>query len=466
MGPGTSAPRASLATDGCGDITGRRFGVTEKPDARLPITAAVLVGSDATVVVSLVESLQGACEEVVVVTLAGQPIAAEGLPPAARLIAAEGPAAGPLDALASAMEAARNEWVLAISAGGSRLEPELIAALWARRDGFDAVVCENPGGSSPVPALYRVATCLPAAQAALATGRHRLAALLLGVKVGDAPAAAMPPLAHPPASGFLGSALTPGASAAVRVDVTVGRARPMPSERPITIFLNAVEVATTQATPRDLEELAAGFLVAEGLIRDRKLLVSIDADAARGLVYVVSEEVAPEDLAVRARYLTSGCGGGVTFASVGHARGMSPVVSELTVSATQLYALVGEMAHAAIMYQESGGVHACGLARGGRLLFVREDVGRHNAVDKLLGRAWLDDIPTSDAVLISTGRISYEMAVKAAKAAVPIVATRSAVTDLAADIGDELGITLVGYVRGKKLTVYTHPERVLAPEGD
>ena len=169
---------------------------------------------------------------------------------------------------------------------------------------------------------------------------------------------------------------------------------------------------------------------------------------------------------MRARYLTSGCGGGVTFASVGHARGMSPVLSELTVSATQLYTLVGEMAHAAVMYHETGGVHACGLARGGRLLFVREDVGRHNAVDKLLGRAWLDDIPTSDAVLISTGRISYEMAVKAAKAAVPIVATRSAVTDLAADIGDELGITLVGYVRGKKLTVYTHPERVLAPEGD
>ena len=134
----------------------------------------------------------------------------------------------------------------------------------------------------------------------------------------------------------------------------------------------------------------------------------------------------------------------------------------MRVSADELYDLIGDMARRAEMYRDSGGVHACGLAREGKLLIVREDVGRHNALDKVLGRAWLDRIPTADAILLSTGRLSYEMTVKAAKSRVPIAVSRSAVTDLAADVADELSITLVGYARGGKLTVYTAAERVTA----
>ena len=134
----------------------------------------------------------------------------------------------------------------------------------------------------------------------------------------------------------------------------------------------------------------------------------------------------------------------------------------MRVSADELYDLIGEMARRAEMYRDSGGVHACGLAREGKLAIVREDVGRHNALDKVLGRAWLDRIPTEDAILLSTGRLSYEMTVKAAKSRVAIAVSRSAVTDLAADVASELNITLVGYARGGKLTVYTGAERIVA----
>ncbi len=117
------------------------------------------------------------------------------------------------------------------------------------------------------------------------------------------------------------------------------------------------------------------------------------------------------------------------------------------------------------MYRDTGGVHACGLARAGKLEIVREDVGRHNALDKVLGHAWLERIPTGDAILLSTGRLSYEMTVKAAKSRVPIAVSRSAVTDLAADVADpSCNITLVGYARGGKLTVYTGAERITSAE--
>jgi len=229
--------------------------------------------------------------------------------------------------------------------------------------------------------------------------------------------------------------------------------------------MNDVEVATMQATPDDLEELAAGFLVSEGLLEDRDALRSISVDHKRGLIYVESEEAVPDELTFRRRYLTSGCGKGVTFSSVGHARSLTPVEPGFRASASDLHNWMRVMSEQAGKYRDTGGMQACALAGGGKVRIVREDVGRHNAVDKVLGRAWLDRLPTDDAVLLSTGRVSYEMAVKAAKAGVPLIVSKSAVTDLAGEIAAALGITVIGYARGGSMVVYTHPERVIEPEG-
>jgi len=460
---------------------------------KLPITAAVLAGGrslrmgvDKTLLdvdgQPLVARVAGAvgevCAETLVITNRPDALAEAGLGADVRVLQDEVAYQGPLGGLVTALASASHDWMLAVAADMPHLTPGIVRALWELRDGADAVVPVTEKGREPLLALYRVAACLPAAREVLATGRRRPVAVFSKVTTVEVPADALrsvdPDLrslinVNTPADLIEARDNAEGEPRYVRggvklevVEVSNRRStRSMPSEMPVTIYLNDREIATTQATPVDLEDLAVGFLLSEGLLSDRESLGAVDVDAKRGLVWVTSAEEVPADIAERARYLTSGCGRGITFASVGHARGLAHVDSQMRVSADALYDLIGDMARRAEMYRDSGGVHACGLAHGTTLQIVREDVGRHNAVDKVLGRAWFDRIPTTDAILLSTGRLSYEMTVKAAKSAVPIAVTRSAVTDLAADIADELGITLVGYARGGKLTVYTAPERIV-----
>lgn len=468
--------------------------MTSHDDMRLPVTAAVLAGGrsmrmgvDKTlldfdgrpIITRVVDAVSAACAETIIVTNRPDALAGVTLPAGTRIIQDEVAYQGPLGGLVTAFGAAKTEWVLVVAADMPHLEPSIVRALWDVRDGGDVVVPVAEKGYEPLLALYRVAACAEPAREVLATGRRRLVAFFPRVKVVEVPVDAL--RTADPDLRSLVNVNTPSDLADAReaieqkhdsarplevVEVGTRRTRGMPSELPITVHLNDAEVATMQATPSDLEELAIGFLHAEGMLTDRSALRSVDADAKRGLVWVTSDEQVPADLAERTRYLTSGCGKGVTFSSVGHARGLEPVASDTTVIADDVYALVRALAGAATMYRETGGMHAAGFGRGSELLIAREDVGRHNAVDKVLGRAWLDGVDTGGGVLVATGRISYEMAVKAAKARVAAVASRSAVTDLAADLGDRLGISLLGYVRGGKLNVYTHPERVLASRED
>jgi len=468
--------------------------VTSLNDTRLPITAAVLAGGrsmrmgvdktlldvDGRPLVSrVVDAVGEVCAHTLIATNRPESLAELGLAADVRILRDEVAYQGPLGGLATALAETTDEWMLAVGADMPHLTPDVIRALWDLRGDADAVVPVTPKGLEPLLALYRVEACLPAAREVLATGRRRIVAVFARVKTVEVPEDALRRV--DPDLRSLINVNTPADLADARetasdephfkrggvklevMEVSNRRStRSMPSETPVTIFLNDSEIATTQATPHDLEDLAAGFLLSEGLLTNRDALVSIDADAKRGLVWVTSTEAIPAGQDERKRYLTSGCGRGVTFASVGDARGLAPIDSEMRVSADQLYDLIGSMARRAEMYRDSGGVHACGLARLGKLEVVREDVGRHNALDKVLGHAWRERIPTGDAILLSTGRLSYEMTVKAAKSRVPVAVSRSAVTDLAADVADELNITLVGYARGGKLTVYTAAERIVA----
>lgn len=453
---------------------------------RIPVTAAVLAGGrsmrmgvdktllpvdGASLLSRVVDAVGGVCAHTVVVTNREEQIAEAGLPGDTAVLIDEVPFQGPLGGLVTALKGAPDDWVLAVAADIPWLEPELIRALWAARDGAQVVVPVTEKGLEPLLALYS-RDCLAAARHVLATGRRRLVAMFPELKVVELPLESL--RAADPELRSLVNVNTPEDLEEVREIETATQAATsvvrssdrhggkMPVERPITVFMNDVEVATMQATPDDLEELAAGFLVSEGLLTDRAALGSVVADHKRGLVYVETSEEVPDELTFRRRYITSGCGKGVTFSSVGHARDLEPVAPGFTVFADELHAWMRVMNDQATKYRDTGGMQACALAAGGTVRIVREDVGRHNAVDKVLGRAWLDGLDTHGAVLLSTGRVSYEMAVKAAKAGVPVVASKSAVTDLAADIADSLGITVAGYVRGGSMVVYTHGDRIVA----
>ena len=157
------------------------------------------------------------------------------------------------------------------------------------------------------------------------------------------------------------------------------------------------------------------------------------------------------------RILTSGCGGGITF-RIDH-RLFPRLRLPLRVRPAELAARMKDLFGAAVHYQRSRGIHGAALADGERLLLVAEDVGRHNAVDKVKGEALLRGIPTEDRILLSTGRVSSEMLLKAARMGVPIVASRTSPTEMAVALAEQLDVTVCGYVRPDSLNVYAGRRR-------
>lgn len=456
---------------------------------RLPVTAAILAGGrsermgadktllpvgGAPLILRVLDVVSSVCEEAFVVTNDPSALAEAALPSGIAVYTDEVPAQGPLGGLTTALANARPGWVLVVAADLPWLSPEVVRALWEVRDGAQVVVPVSDAGKEPLLALYHT-DCLAAAREAMASGRRRIVGFFASVPVVEVPLSALREV--DPDLGSLVNVNTPEDLLRARESIpsheevrhpTVTpapwRERRLPVERPVTLHLGDTEIATIQASPDDLEDLAVGFMVTEGLLTDQALLEGVTVDHERGLVWVRTSEPVPDDLAYRRRYITAGCGKGVTFASVGHMEGLKQLPEGPAVDSATLYGLMGQLARGAERYRDSGGSHACSIAIGGRTLLVREDVGRHNALDKLLGRAWLDRIETEGAVILTTGRISYEMAVKVAKMGAPIAVSRTAVTDLAARVAEHVGLTLVGYARGGRMVVYTHPERVTSEE--
>jgi FdhD protein len=439
-----------------------------------------------------IEAVYPLAAQTILVTNRPDEVIREQLPDDVLIVTDEVAYQGPLGGIVSACVHAKHPWLLTIAADMPWINSDVVRYLWDKREGSDVVIPVGPRGPEPLLALYRKEVVEPKGRAVLASGRRRIVAMFDELRVNEVARADLEKLDPSLASFFnintradfakaqsetpLTSAIEPhqfGSDESarhkqerVRLQFIHDTLRKLPVEAPITIHLGDVEVATVQATPSNIDDLAIGFLVSEGLLTDREKLKGVDIDAKRGAVYVSSDEVIPDDLVHRTRYVTSGCGKGITFSSIGHARNITPIQSSLTIDVRELYEWMAQLATKSIEYHEHGGCHSCGLVIDHTLVLSREDIGRHNAVDKVVGHAWLDRMDLSNAVLLSSGRISYEMVVKAAKSHIPIIASRSATTDLAVEIANELYITLAGYVRGRKVMVYTHTDRIVEGERD
>lgn len=228
---------------------------------------------------------------------------------------------------------------------------------------------------------------------------------------------------------------------------------PVPSEMPLTISVNGQEIATILCTPTRLTQLVLGFLYSEGIIANRHEVASLRVceDESVADVRLTKTEYATPPR----RTLTSGCGSGVSFAT------QAPRVdSDLVVTPEEVLSLMKQLYQQQNLFQLGGGIHCSALCNRKQILMLAEDIGRHNTLDKIMGECLIRGRSTQDGILLTTGRISSEMLLKAARMQTPIVVSRGSPTERAIALGKELGITVIGYARGNRLSVFSCEERL------
>ena len=248
------------------------------------------------------------------------------------------------------------------------------------------------------------------------------------------------------------------------VELDDGRADTVAEERPVTLYGNGLKLATVLCLPRALRQVAAGVAAYLGLIEERSELHRMEVDY-RGRRVRMELDATDEDIRRSAQVLvTSTCGATIYGGGRSpHAEGRTE--GGFTIAGRRLTDGLRKLRAMAPVFDSTGATHqaAC-IGAGGSVRYFAEGVGRHSAVDRLVGAAVLDDTPLARTALLSTGRISSEMVVKTARAGMPLAASRSAATSNAVDLAAKHGVTLVGFARGDRMNVYTGGERVKRDE--
>jgi FdhD protein len=241
----------------------------------------------------------------------------------------------------------------------------------------------------------------------------------------------------------------------------------IPAERPLTVYVDRRELVTLMTLGAHPEWLVLGYLRNQRLVHSIDEIESITVDWDVGAAAVKTRKgIAKFKERTAKRVVTTGCGQGSVFGNL-----MDEVDSirlpEARITQTQLYAIVNEIRLQESTYKSAGSVHGCALFEGAKMLLFVEDVGRHNAIDTIAGWMWLQDaaMPTHDKVFYTTGRLTSEMIIKSAQMGVPVVVSRSGMTQMGHDIARQLGLCAIGRATNKRFLCYSAPERLVWEPG-
>ncbi|MEW6002441.1 MAG: formate dehydrogenase accessory sulfurtransferase FdhD [Nitrospirota bacterium] len=225
-------------------------------------------------------------------------------------------------------------------------------------------------------------------------------------------------------------------------------------EKKLRVSINGKEFISLYCTPSMIKELVIGFFLTEGIIKGEFCAEKINIEYNEDIMVDIPVE---GDVVTEGMVITSGCIGGITFTPK---RVSGAIKDDFSVYSGTLKILFKEFHLKSEIFRLTGGVHSAALSDGREILVFAEDIGRHNAVDKVIGYSILKKIPFAGKLILVSGRLSSEIVSKCSRWSIPILASRAAPTDLAIKIAEKTGVTLVGFVRGDRLNVYTNSQRI------
>lgn len=233
------------------------------------------------------------------------------------------------------------------------------------------------------------------------------------------------------------------------------------SERPLTLFLNSQEIVTMMTIGDYPDLLGVGYLLNQNMLKSDDVITGIDHDDDLGVVIVRTERQTNYEEKLKKKVRTSGCAQGTVFGDLMEEFEEMTLDADARVHTSWLYALQKKINTAPSLYLKAGAIHGCVLCEKDKPLIYMEDVGRHNAVDKIAGYMFMNKIAPSGKIFYTTGRLTSEMVIKTVKMGMPVLMSRSGFTAWGVDLARQAGLTLIGRMRGKRFVVLAGEERIV-----